>query len=62
MKGRVLVTEKETASLIRASAEHGPVRLQFGPGWVGFQPVDMPWAYELLQEWRGETFRDGAGI
>ncbi len=59
----IKITSDELARLIRASAKHGNVYTTLGTGGVGMLDAEKtPWAVPLIQEWRGVTVSNGAGI
>lgn len=62
LKDFILVEDHESAQLMRASAQHGPVEFSFGPGWVGLRKNTHPWAEKLLRQWRGQDYDEGGGI
>lgn len=57
---KIRVTEAETTALLKASGGRA-LPLKFGSH-VWLDADRAPWAAELLLEWRGRTFTDGAGI
>jgi hypothetical protein len=54
--------EGELAQLTRAAIKGRALVVAFGHGGVALRPEQSPWAMPLLDEWRGLTFVDGAGI
>ena len=69
MGRRIVLTERETAQLMRhaGAARCAALAIDFGTGGVALSetPEGRPvsaWALPLLAEWRGITFNDGAGI